>query len=729
MSGLADPVERRFDRSDLNALRLENLPFLLGGLYLISLTATIAAFNAGAAESVWLIGIAITVATVGIAAVASRNATAGAVGLVLTLIVGWAVMFWNWPTESAANAPMLVVGVTGILFGARVTLGVVGLTAAISLAGQTAGYLDVGSAVEAVVAGCLGFCLSWLTARPTARALEWAWASYEDARAQRDSLRQQQGELRRVSKSLAETCIALEQMNQELERARRAAEAARQEKAAFAAYISHELRTPLNLIIGFSEMMVLSPESFDGERIPQSYRGDVEAIYRNACHLSNLIDDILDLSQIEAHRMALKKEPAVLADIVGEAISAIETMFRDKRLTLETDIAADLPVLLVDRVRIRQVLINLLNNAARFTTVGGVTIRARREGDEVLVAVEDTGHGILPSEVSELFQDFHQAGNAPQGHRGSGLGLAICKRFIELHGGAIWATSTPGKGSIFSFTLPINANVVPSPLREDWQTWYQVGTPQDRPTVLVVGERTEAARLFQRYLDGFDVLGVRNLDEAAIAARQRRPGAVVISGAETIARLDNERIPARLADVPFLLCPLELASDRRLLDGAAAFLAKPLNRDQLRAAIRRCAPAARNILVVDDDPDTVRLLTRMLRSISRRYRIQCASSGDEALALLRDRQPDLILLDLVMPTLDGAGVLAAMQSSAHAAAIPVVIVTGKTRDEPIRAPFLGITRRNGLSVGEIMKCAEATVHALMGQDGATGQGPRAAPAA
>src|SRR5579875_3394589 len=221
MSGLADPVERRFDRSDLNALRLENLPFLLGGLYLISLTATIAAFNAGAAESVWLIGIAITVATVGIAAVASRNATAGAVGLVLTLIVGWAVMFWNWPTESAANAPMLVVGVTGILFGARVTLGVVGLTAAISLAGQTAGYLDVGSAVEAVVAGCLGFCLSWLTARPTARALEWAWASYEDARAQRDSLRQQQGELRRVSKSLAETCIALEQMNQELERARR----------------------------------------------------------------------------------------------------------------------------------------------------------------------------------------------------------------------------------------------------------------------------------------------------------------------------------------------------------------------------------------------------------------------------------------------------------------------------------------------------------------------------
>jgi signal transduction histidine kinase len=235
-------------------------------------------------------------------------------------------------------------------------------------------------------------------------ALAWAWTSYERAERLMEEARARQAELARLSKSLNETCYQLELANHELERARRAAETAQRVKAEFATAISHELRTPLNLIIGFSEMMVIAPHTYEGETLPEAYRGDVQAIYRAACHLSGLVDDVLDLAEVEAHRMALEKEWVELAVVVDEAVATVVTLVKDRGLSLTTEVPPDLPPLYADRTQVRQVLINLLTNAARFTSIGGATVRARVDDRDVEIAVADSGAGIPPEEVPSLFR-------------------------------------------------------------------------------------------------------------------------------------------------------------------------------------------------------------------------------------------------------------------------------------------------------------------------------------
>src|SRR5581483_2122963 len=222
-------------------------------------------------------------------------------------------------------------------------------------------------------------------------------------------------------------------------------------KAEFAANISHELRTPLNLIIGFSEILMSVPHGAGGRELSPSSRADVDVIYRNAKHLSNLIDDVLDLSQIDVGRMGLTKERADLRGIAAEAVTAIARLYEVRDLTLANEVPSDLPPVYVDRTRIRQVLINLLNNAARLTPSGGTTIRARVEENSVVVVVADTGVGIAPEDIPKVFEEFRQLdGTTRRAHDGSGLGLAICRRFVEMHGVAIWAESRPGTGTSFS---------------------------------------------------------------------------------------------------------------------------------------------------------------------------------------------------------------------------------------------------------------------------------------
>jgi signal transduction histidine kinase len=239
-----------------------------------------------------------------------------------------------------------------------------------------------------------------------------------------------------MSKSLSIAVERLEHLTEQLEHARRSAEQARELKTQFAVAISHELRTPLNLVIGFSEMMILSPESSYGEPLPESYRGDLEAVYCNACHISNLIDDVLDLSQVDAHRLALQKEWTAPATVIEEAVTAIATMVRDKRLHLGLEVPAELPRLYADPVRLRQVLINLLVNAIRFTDRGGITVSARSTADDVVIAIRDTGVGIAPDNLPRLFQDFRQVSQVGRKYGGSGVGLS-CQLECSLPGGSL----------------------------------------------------------------------------------------------------------------------------------------------------------------------------------------------------------------------------------------------------------------------------------------------------
>jgi len=562
-----------------------------------------------------------------------------------------------------------------------------------------------------------GLPLSWLLTRPARTALSWAWHSYDQALAMAEQLRDRQGELGRLSKSLQETCYRLECVNRELEEARQAAEEARRLKAQFAASISHELRTPLNLIIGFSEMMVLAPRAYRGERLPERYQGDVEAIYRNACHLSDLVDDVLELSQIDANRLGLEKELVSLAEVVDEAVAAVASMFRDKQLALITHIPSDIPPLYADRTRIRQVLINLLNNAARFTEEGGVRISAEADGHEVVVSVADTGVGIPPRDIPRVFEEFHQIerpGRLSQG--GSGLGLTITKRFVELHGGSIWVESTPGVGSTFRFSLPLCGNVAALPSRTNWTTRVRPADgAEQRKSVLVLGDDSEPLRILQRHLDGYQVVRATSVRDACRRASRGEACAVIATSPEATEDWQRQRaVDGEAGSLPLISCTFRTIRDVRVRLGVAEYLVKPVSRDLVKTVLRRLGRGVRDLLVVDDDPEMLRLLGQMIASISGQYRVRLASDGVTALAQMRESRPGAVVLDLIMPGIDGYAVLEEMRGDEELRSVPVVVVTARgAEEETVVATTLSVSRGEGLSVAETVRCLKASLDGLL----------------
>ncbi len=643
---------------------------------------------------------------------------AGAVLLSVTLVVGNSVLLWTRPDTPAAYfyvADVFAIGavlgpIPGIAAGiiCTVLIGGATLDPRVALAPTTAMY--------ASVLLWLGILLTWAAAHPVRAAMVWAWDSYLDALRRSEELRNRQGELNRVLASLNETCYRLEVANQELARARAAAEEARQLKTEFATNISHELRTPLNLIIGFSEILMNASATGDQPSLSPSMRADMDVIYRNALHLSNLIDDVLDLSQVDAGRMGLHKERVCLSTIVTEAVSAISRLYEARGLTLTNEVSDDLPTVFVDRTRIRQVLINLLNNAARFTSNGGATVRARQDGANLVVEVADTGVGIAPEDLPKVFEEFRQLdGSMRRPHDGSGLGLAICKRFVELHGGAIWAESERGKGTTFAFTLPLIGNVVSATLRPEWETWVRLPvTPEPLRSVVLVSTDEQIHRLFQRYLDAYRILPAADVDEALGIFRQTPVHGIILT---THPRTDLSEQLARLRStprgVPVVTCSLPTSEGLGESIGVAEYLIKPISGERLLQTLARVARRARVVLVVDDDPEMVRLLARMIRSGSRRYQVLRAYGGYSALELLTERKPDVVILDLVMPDLDGYGVLREMRRNEELRNVPVIAVTARGYEaETVSAGALSITREGGLSVGELMTCLRSSLDAI-----------------
>ena len=553
----------------------------------------------------------------------------------------------------------------------------------------------------------------WLAFRPAYVAAEWAWASYDDALRLSQELRVRQGELGQLSKSLNEACDRLEQQNVVLERARLAAEEARRLKAEFAASISHELRTPVNLIVGVSEMMMMESETgVAGDGLPASYREDVGVIYRNACHVSHLIDDILDLSQVDAHRMALVKEQVRLAEVVEQATSALATQFQRKGLYLRTDLPEDLPCLRADPTRLRQVLMNLLSNAARFTDCGGVTIGATAQEREVVVSVADTGVGIPPDEASSIFEEFRQTGPVKSRRGGSGLGLAVSKRIVELHGGNMWVTSSMGQGSTFYFSLPLADSVAASPISTDLDV-YSRAVADGARTLVVVGTDQHATRVIQRYLDDYRVLAVPSAEQARGLMQDGGVDALLVTSTRPTSRVQFPQDGQ--PDAPVIYCALRTTRTLAHEVGVAEYLVKPMVREQLQAALRRLRRRIRRVLVVEDDPDMRRMLARMVRAGSRGREVWESADGQEALKLLRIATPDVVLLDLLMPEMDGYTFLERARSEELLPDVPVVVITAKGYEpEAVVASELTITRgERGMTVGELARALRASLNVLL----------------
>jgi signal transduction histidine kinase/CheY-like chemotaxis protein len=569
------------------------------------------------------------------------------------------------------------------------------------------------------------------------------WSAFYAERAQRnlEESREQRLDLQQIQEDLVQANRELARLSERLEAMYRLAEEARRAKEEFVANVSHELRTPLNMIIGFSEMITQSPQVY-GTRLPPALLADITAIQRNSQHLAKLVDDVLDLSQVEAGRMALSKEWASPQDIVSEAAQVVQALFESKGLYLETEVSPDLPRLFCDGTRIRQVVINLLSNAGRFTEQGGVRVRAWREQESVVVSVADTGPGIAPEDQARLFEPFQQLdGSIRRRHAGSGLGLSISRKFVEMHGGKMRLESQVGAGTTITFSLPLE---MPPPVARaagDAARWihpylqYEARTRRSKapaPAVLpryVLLEQGETLRrLCSRYLPGFEIASVRDLD-GAIRELSRSPAQALIVNAPPRPRDGGyERGGPRdegyegatvepLAHLPHrtpaIACwvPGEGETARRL--GVVRYLVKPVTRQVLLSTLESLGEDVRSVLLVDDEPEALQLFTRVLSSAGRAYDVLQAKNGRRALSLLRERRPDVVLLDLIMPGMDGFQVLQEKSQDSAIRDIPVVVVSSRDPSgEPIVSDVLTVTRSGGLSVRDLLACIQAVSEAL-----------------
>ena len=578
------------------------------------------------------------------------------------------------------------------------------------------------------IGGMIAGLLGWAAIQSLLTVTQWSLYSYRQARDKVEEARNQRLEFKQVEGDLLQANQELARMAERLRAMNDIAEEARQAKEEFVANVSHELRTPLNMIIGFSEMITQAPQIY-GTHLPPPLLADITAIQRNSQHLSKLVNDVLDLSQIEAGRMAITKEWAQIGDVVEEAISAVRFFYESKALFLETEIPSDLPKILCDGTRVRQILLNLLSNAGRFTEEGGVIVRAEQTQQELVVSVSDTGPGISPEDQSRLFEPFQQLDSSiRRQHGGSGLGLSISQRFVELHGGRMWLESQVGDGTTFYFSLPMESRL---PIRfaegNNAKRWFDPHqqyvqrtrrTKAPRPVLIprfVVLEREKVVQnLLSRYLDNIEVIGVTTMDDALHELRRLPAQALVVNTPDIEAYTDSKiQLEALPYGTPMIICwvPGEETMTQQL--GAARYLVKPIARDQLLEAIQQYGDNVRSILLVEDDSEAIQLFARMLASSETPYDVLLAKNGRRALDLLERRHPDLVLLDLIMPGMDGFEVLERKQRDPALREVPVIIISSQDPSgHPIVSKTLVVARHEGISARDLVASIQAVSQKL-----------------
>ncbi len=653
-----------------------------------------------------------------------RSITAATLLLVCSLAIASFSMSWLSFASLGPYSFSLVVSIIGLLLSpAAGLLSAVPCAALIVVAGNfgARGPLPAQQIIQPVVLVCLTALLSCLSASNLYQAMRWAWENADVARQRLEEARDRQQVLNRTLRSLDEMYALVLRARREEAAARRQAEEGQALKGQFAANVSHELRTPLNAIIGFSELMHTAPEVYGDFPWPGALRSDVNEIYRNARHLQSLIDDILDLSQVDAMRMPLAEEEVQIGNLIRDAVSAASGLVRGRDVRLEVQVEPDLPTLWVDITRIRQVLLNLLSNAGRFTEHGAITVSASREDHVIHVRVADTGIGMSPEQLSRAFKEFEQAdGSLRRRYGGTGLGLAISKRFVELHGGRIWAESALGVGSTFHFTLPVSSAGRLAALTHTPERTAGASQALQVKTVILQGSSDSGLRLLDRYISGYHFVPSANTEETLTLVAKEHPWAVLVA-AETPDEV--EQVAHRLADLhPTLSLPVlsyrKDVSGLSQLPGHIQWLSKPVQRKALLTTLARMVPAGRNLLLVDDDPAEVQLLARMLRSAEKEYLIREAYGGREALEAIAASPPDAMLLDLMMPGMSGLQVIEQLQARPDLAALPILMVTAgdvSAHETPIDVPNvsgLGLVKSDGLKTQEWLVCIRGLLDAV-----------------
>jgi two-component system, NtrC family, sensor kinase len=477
---------------------------------------------------------------------------------------------------------------------------------------------------------------------------------------------------RKVDDRTRELSAALAQ----LEEKSRQLELASQHKSQFLANMSHELRTPLNAIIGLTEMMFTNAARFGTEKAEEPLR----RVNRAGTHLLGLINQVLDLSKIEAGKLELSAEPVNLAPLLEEVAGTARQLAEQNGIRLIVEAQDNLGSQIVDPMRLRQILLNLLSNACKFTKLGEVTLRVRRVVDghnwmEFVVA--DTGIGMTAEQQARLFEEFSQADTSTaRRFGGTGLGLAITRRLARMMGGDVTVQSEPGKGSVFTVRLP--AGEVPG-VRES----------ETRPStdcILVIDDDATARELISDQLkqDGYSVVTACGGLEGIKRAKELRPIAITLDvvmpdldGWSVLAALRQD---AELSEIPVFMVTALDEHRRGVALGAAGYLTKPIERERLSRLVSRFRSprSPTRVLVVEDDEVQRERVRSWLEG--QEWIVREAANGREALACLKERRPDVMLLDLMMPELDGFAVVAAVQREQTWRDIPIIVITARELD-------------------------------------------------
>src|SRR5579871_6302704 len=469
----------------------------------------------------------------------------------------------------------------------------------------------------------------------------------------------------------------------DLGREKDAAEAANKAKSNFLANMSHELRTPLNAIIGYSEMLQEVAQD-DGN---EDYLGDLKKIHSAGRHLLELINDVLDISKIEAGKMDLYLENFSVDEMIEQVRAVADPLARKNTNELVIVKNGELGSIRADATKVRQCLLNLLSNACKFTSNGTVRLTAARESDWIAFTVSDTGIGMTKEQMSKLFRAFQQADSSTtRKFGGTGLGLAISRHFCRLMNGDITVDSAPGQGTTFTMRIPVKVLQRPqaSQAAPDQEMFAAAESlPASAALVLVIDDDPLVGDLLRRSLakDGYRVEYADSGELGLQLARQLQPDAITLDvmmpGMDGWQVMTHLKSDPEVADIPVIL--LSIVDDRKtgFALGATEYLTKPFDRDRLSAVLGRISKGrgSRLALVVDDQAENRKLLTHTLEGDG--WRVEEASNGREALERIDKRRPDIILLDLIMPEMDGMEFVERLRASDRNRSIPVLVVTAK----------------------------------------------------
>ncbi len=557
----------------------------------------------------------------------------------------------------------------------------------------------------------LGLLMAWRIVNPTVRItniLRDLSANERNVVIPETGRKDEIGDIARAARTFQQTTIRfqdnLHKANADLEEAAKAARQANHAKSDFLAKMSHELRTPLNAIIGYSEMLHEEAEDMGNE----AYMPDLMKIQSAGRHLLDLINDILDLSKIEAGRMDLYFESFEIGQMIDDVASTVLPLAKKNGNRLDVKYPDGIGSMVCDLTKVRQTLFNLLSNACKFTEQGVISLEAvtdRVDGmDWVEFRVADSGIGMTQEHQKKVFDAFTQADSSTtRNFGGTGLGLAITKNFARMLKGDVTVTSEPGKGSTFTVRLPVKgaAPEAQAP-QDDAPTEADNSQPvaDGARTILVVDDDPVARDLLSRHLHrgGYRVTVATNGEEALRLAREIAPDAITLD--VLMPQMDGWAVLSALKDDPELakipVAILSIVDDRRVgfALGACDYLTKPIDREKLLSVLARLCPdkARKQVLLVEDDAATRALVRRTFEC--RDWSLTEAENGVVGLQRMNEALPDLVLLDLMMPEMDGFEFLLRMRQEERWREIPVVVVTAKT---------LTVEDRNRLNDGYVEK--------------------------